>query len=201
MLCLITRMENTPLDQYEKLIRQAIAGGVSMIQLREKSKNLNELKEIGCALKNILAPLKIPLMINGHIELAKAINADGVHLGQSDCLSDIARKILGKNKIIGLSIETLEELLIANSLGCIDYVAASSIFESKSKADCKTIWGLSGLKKIVALSKHCVMAIGGINENNIHDVIKTGVTSVAVISAIHDANNPKNTAKNLCLKH
>ncbi len=196
-LCLITHAQSAPFHLYKKFILQAIAGGITSIQLREKSKNLNELRDFGFKLKTLLNPFKIPLIINDHLELAKEIEADGVHLGQSDTSPITAREMLGPHKIIGLSIETLSELAIANQLTCIDYIAASAVFQSTTKTNCKTIWGLNGLQKITQHSKHPVIGIGGINENNIKHIIAAGAKGAAVISAIHNHPNPDIAARHL----
>ncbi len=199
-LCLVTHAEAMPFSLYKKLILQAIAGGVTLVQLREKSKNLIQLREMAIELKTLLQPFKIPLIINDHLEIAKEIDADGIHLGQSDLSPIEARKLLGPTKIIGWSVETLEQLIIANQLSCIDYIAASAVFQSQTKANCKTIWGLDGLQKITAQSKHPVIAIGGINQHNIRDVIDSGASGAAVISAIHCKDNPKEATIHLITK-
>ena len=175
---------------------KAIQGGVTSIQLREKTKNLFEFHQLALQFKLILRPFKIPLIINDHVEIAKDIDADGIHIGQSDLSPDKARKILGPEKIIGWSVETLKELEIANQLTCINYIAASAIFSSKTKSDCKTIWGITGLQKIIHLSKHPVLAIGGINLRNIRMVMDSGAYGVAVVSAIHD-HDPRKAAADL----
>jgi thiamine-phosphate pyrophosphorylase len=185
-LCLITDMQNKTISEYIKFIRDAIHGGVSMVQLREKSKGLEELKKIAIELQNILVPAKVPLIINDHVELAYEIDADGVHLGTSDMKWKGAREILGPDKIIGVSVESFEDIEHSNELTGNIYVAASAVFTSKTKLDCKKIWGLDGLKTVVERSVHPVIAIGDINEGNIKSVIKAGATGVAVISAIHD---------------
>ncbi len=196
-LCLVTNAQAKPFSQYKEIILQAVAGGVTLIQLREKSKNFAQVRQIALELKAILAPLKVPLIINDYVEIVKEIDADGVHLGQSDLSPSDARAILGPNKIIGWSIESFEELEIANQLTCIDYIAVSAVFPSKTKPDCKTIWGLDGLLKITKKSKHPVVAIGGINQQNICDVIDNGASGAAVVSAIHCHNDPKEAANQL----
>lgn len=196
-LCLVTNIQEKPFSLYKEIILQAVAGGVTLIQLREKSKNLTHIRQMALKLKTILNPLKIPLIINDYVEIVKEIDADGVHLGQSDLSPTVARKILGPNKIIGLSIESLEELEIANQLTCIDYIAVSAVFPSKTKPECKTIWGLDGLLKITQKSKHPVIAIGGINQQNIRDVIDNGVSGAAVVSAIHCHRDPQKAANHL----
>lgn len=196
-LCLVTNMQATPLPLYKNFLLKAIEGGVTLVQLREKSKNLAQIKQTAVELKEILAPYKIPLIINDHVAIAKEVDADGIHLGQSDLSPTEARELLGPNKIIGWSVESFEELEMANQLNCINYIAASAIFPSETKPDCKTIWGLDGLQKITLRSKHPVMAIGGITQKNIRSVMDSGASGAAVISAIHGQDDPKKAANDL----
>lgn len=196
-LCLITHPEHRSIERYEQLIRAAISGGVTSVQLRNKTNDMAMLHNTATALLSLLRPLRIPLIINDNVALAKEIDADGVHLGQSDISPVEARKMLGVNKLIGWSIETHEQLEQANQLTCIDYIAASAIFPSKIKHDCKTIWGLTGLETLAQQSRHPVIAIGGIDINNIRDVMAHGAFGVAVISAIHDHDLPEIAASEL----
>lgn len=196
-LCLITNTQTTSIVAYKQFILKAIEGGVTCIQLREKSKSIAQIRDIALMLKEALTPFKIPLIINDYIEIAKEIDADGVHLGQSDVSPDDARQFLGANKIIGWSIETLEQLRIANELSSIDYIAASAVFPSTSKSNCKTIWGLDGLRQIIQQSKHPVIAIGGINQTNIRNIMDCGASGAAVISAIHCDKHPQKAAQRL----
>lgn len=196
-LCLVTHVDAYSQTSYERLIQQAIKGGVTSVQLRQKSDQIEDVRDMAITLLSILRPLGVPLFINDNVVLAKEINADGVHLGPSDMPPVEARQILGSDKIIGLSIETFDQLEHANQLVCIDYVAASAIFPSKTKRDCKKIWGLAGLKSIAQQSKHPVIAIGGINITNIRDVMMNGAFGVAVVSAIHDEAKPERMASAL----
>ncbi len=168
-----------------------------MVQLREKGTDINDIKNKGLLLKKILNPFGIPLIINDFVELAAEINADGVHIGQQDMDVKEARKILGPNKIIGLSIESFDDLYHANNQEGISYVTASAVFPSRTKPDCKTIWGLEGLRKLVLESSHPITAIGGIHAGNAKDVFNTGVCGIAVVGAIHDSLDPYQAAKEL----
>lgn len=194
-LCLVTKI--FPFDFYKKLILDAIEGGITIVQLRDKSLNIEKLKSLAFELKGLLNHYQIPLIINDHVEIAQEIDADGVHLGRTDLSPLDARKLLGPKKIIGLSIESEEELTIANQLTCIDYIAASAVFPSNSKLNCKKIWGLNGLQKITQQSKHPVIAIGGINQNNVRSVIEKGASGIAVIEAIHRQDDTRKAAHNL----
>lgn len=193
-LCLITNITNQSISEYMEFIKQAIAGGVTMIQLREKSINYAEIRLRALALQNILKPLKIPLIINDLVELAVEINADGVHVGNQDMNALKARKLLGPGKIIGVSIENFNDIERGNELP-IDYVTASAIFPTKTKENCKMFWGIEGLKEVVKKSIHPVTAIGGINFSHSRDIINTGAIGIATISAIHNSINPQKAAK------
>lgn len=196
-LILVTDRKQIPLPQYLAFIERCATTGVTAVQLREKKAPFSFLIEFGTRLQEMLTPLNIPLIINDNIMLAKALAAAGVHLGQTDGTPENARILLGKQSIIGLSIETLSELTLANQEKNISYVAASSVFPTRNKKNLKTIWELEGLKRLVTLSTHPVIAIGGINESNIIDVLSTGVSGIAVIGAIHDAVNPQEATRNL----
>ena len=200
-LCLVTHVTTTPFNEYKKFLLQAISGGVTAIQLRDKTASRNALYRMAAELKELLSPLNIPLIINDHVDIAKAVNAEGVHLGQTDGSSQAAHDELGPDAFIGLSIETLDELDKANLMPWINYIGASAVFQSHTKTNCKTIWGLDGLRALVLKSIHPVVAIGGINEHNIQKTMACGVCGVAVIGAIHDAANPEYAARNLLGKH
>ena len=198
ILCLVTHIEpHHTVPKYLALLEQAIAGGVTHVQFRGKSLNRFETYVWAYSLKKFLAVRKIPLIMNDSVALAEVIQADGVHLGQTDGDPRLARRRLGPNKIIGLSIETFDELDAANQMDCIDYVAASAVFPTKTKMNCKTIWGLDGLKKIMQHTKHPVIAIGGINASNIDAVMAEGVSGVAVVSAIQASKTVQETTQQL----
>ena len=196
-LCLVTNQNTQSLAVYEKFILRALSGGVTAIQLRDKNRSTKELKKTAIKLKTIAQQFHIPLIINDHVQLAKEIDADGVHLGQTDISPDIARDILGPNKIIGWSIETLADIELSNQSKFIDYIAASAIFPSKNKTNCKTHWGISGLQLIARKSIHPVVAIGGIDNLNTRAVMKNGACGIAVISALHDTPHPELAARQL----
>jgi thiamine-phosphate pyrophosphorylase len=189
-LCLVSNLQSQSFDHYRSFLLKAIQGGVTCVQLREKMLSKPAFTQLALQFKKTLSAFRIPLIINDYVDIAKEINADGVHLGQTDLSVIQARHILGPDKIIGLSIESFHQLQIANKMSSLDYVAASAVFPSKSKQDCKMIWGLEGLKKICQLSSHPVMAIGGITQNNARSIIDAGASGLAVIGAIHEASNP-----------
>lgn len=192
---LVTNKGEASLKQYLDFIKICASSGITSLQLREKKAPYKDLLELGKRLKEILTPHNIPLIINDNIQLAIELNADGVHLGQSDGDHAMARKILGKDKIIGVSVNSFAEMQIANRLA-IDYVGVGAIFPTTSKSDIATIWGINGLKQLSEIAEHPMIAIGGINETNASSVIAAGASGIAVINAIHNADNPELTIKN-----
>jgi thiamine-phosphate pyrophosphorylase len=196
-LCLVTHFPRQSFEHYKNFLLQAISGGVTSVQLRDKEASFTEMHRLALELKTLLSPLNIPLIINDQVAIAQLVDAAGVHIGQSDESPVHTRKRLSLNKWIGLSIESLDDLTIANQLNCIDYVGASAVFPSQTKPDCKTLWGLDGLKMLTQQSKHPVVAIGGITINTIESVVACGVCGVAVVGALHNQPNPKQSASDL----
>lgn len=187
-----------------KILEETIKGGATVIQLREKK--LDTLPFINRALKvkKICHKYKIPFIINDRLDIVLAVNADGIHIGQKDIPYSIARKILGKNKIIGLSVSTLDQLDISNQLD-IDYIGLSPIFPTKTKSkNLNSPLGINGLINFKKKSNKKVVSIGGIDENNIRDIIINGSDGAALISAISKSLNPLVTVqkiKNLINKY
>lgn len=192
-LYLVTHRGVLPLEDFFKIIRASIDGGVKVIQLREKDASAREMIAIGKKLLSFLKPLSIPLIINDRVDVAHAMNADGVHLGQSDLTVAEARAILGEKAIIGLSVESLEHAIAAEEED-VDYLAASPLFPTKTKSDCSAPWGLNGLKQLCSTSRHPIIAIGAIDETNAKQVVECGAVGVAVVSAIFNAPCPKTAA-------
>ena len=180
----------------EEVVSEAVAGGVTMVQLREKDTSTGEFIRLACKLSDLLRPLGIPLIINDRVDVALAADADGVHIGQSDMPYEIARKLLGPDKIIGLSVENMNDLLRANELD-VDYIGISPVYGTPTKTDTAEPFGLEGLRKAVELSVHPTVAIGGMNARTISDVIAAGADGVAVVSAICSADSPRLVANEL----
>ena len=179
-----------------QIITAAAAGGVTMVQLREKDITTSEFITLAQCVKECLKPLNIPLIINDRVDVALAVDADGVHIGQSDMPYNIARNLLGRDKIIGLSVENIDDLLAANDLD-VDYVGISPVFATTTKTDTATPFGIDGLKEAVRLSAHPTVAIGGMNRDTARDVMLTGCNGIAVVSAISSADNPTEAAAEL----
>ena len=180
----------------EEVVSEAVAGGVTMVQLREKDAATGEFIELAGRLMKILTPLGIPLIINDRVDVALAVDADGVHIGQSDMPYETARRLLGPDKIIGLSVENMDDLLKANSLD-VDYVGISPVYGTPTKTDTAEPFGLEGLRKAVNMSNHPTVAIGGMNAGTIADVMAAGTDGVAVVSAICSAENIREAAAQL----
>lgn len=183
---------------HEYIVEEAIKGGVTVVQLREKEISSRDFYQLAKSLKQHLTPHNIPLIINDRLDIALAVDAEGLHIGQSDLPYSIARKLLGKDKIIGLSVETIEQAQEANDLG-VDYIGLSPVFSTDTKHDINTPLGLSGIKEIAAFTKHKTVAIGGINTSNAQSIIQQGADGIAVISAIVSHENPMEAAAELRL--
>ncbi len=186
----------TATEHLVEVVRSAIAGGVTMVQLREKTADTRTFLERAWALKRLLQGTGVPLIINDRVDIALAVDADGVHLGQSDMPVEIARRLLGPDKIIGLSVESLEQIEQANALD-IQYIGISPIFATSTKTDTKAPFGLDGARQAVKISTHPTIGIGGINATNIAAVRATGLDGVAVVSAIMSSSNPQHAAQEL----
>ena len=180
----------------EEVVSEAVAGGVTIVQLREKDASTGEFVELAFRLKEILKPYNVPLIINDRVDVALAVDAEGLHIGQSDMPYEIARKLLGRDKIIGLSVENMDDLLKANELD-VNYVGISPVYGTPTKTDTAEPFGLEGLRRAVELSVHPTVAIGGLNARTIADVMASGADGVAVVSAICSAVSPRLAAKEL----
>jgi len=175
-------------------VSRAVAGGVTLVQLREKNLPFAEQIDLARALLRLLEPLGIPLIINDSVDIALAVGAQGVHLGARDEDPKLARSRLGEKAILGVSIES-DSHLTAFPWDVIDYAAASPVFSTFSKSDVKHPFGLSGL---VELRRHCprpLVAIGGITLENFSEVLHGGVDGIAVISSILSAEDEKKVAR------
>ncbi len=179
---------------YEQ-VEEAIKGGVTFVQLREKMLDeesfLNEALEI----QKLCRRYNIPFVINDNVEIAKEINADGIHVGQRDMGAANVRDILGDDKIIGVSVQTVEQAVLAEKQGA-DYLGVGAVFPTGSKADAEDV-SYETLKAICEAVNIPVVAIGGISAGNILTLKGSGVSGIAVISAIFAAKDIEITTKNL----
>jgi len=180
----------------QDVVLQAVQGGVAYVQLREKDLSTRAFVEEAIAVKNILLPFHVPLIINDRIDVALACGADGVHIGQEDMPYATARKLMGEKVIIGLSVETWDDVEASEKLD-VNYIGVSPVFATPTKTDTKEPWGLAGLKKIRAFSRHPLVAIGGINASNAQAVAEAGADCLAVVSAVCSADDPLAAAAKL----
>lgn len=179
------------------IVKQALKGGVTIVQLREKELSTRQFVESAAELKKILTPHNVPLIINDRIDIALAAGADGVHIGQADMPLDLVKKIVPGRMIIGLSVENIQQVKEAEDLE-VDYLGVSPVFSTPTKTDFEERpWGLEGLRKAREISKHILVAIGGINADNAGDVIKSGADGIAVVSGICSADNPETASREL----
>lgn len=178
-----------------KAVEESIQGGAGIIQLREKNVSSLEFYTIAKDIKKITDKYNVPLIINDRIDIALAVKASGVHLGQEDIPCSLAREILGKDMIIGVSAHNLDEALKAEKDGA-DYIGCGAVFSTTTKKDTTNI-KISDIKKIKENINIKVVAIGGINENNIVELQGTGIDGVAVVSAVLGKDDIKKATEEL----
>ncbi|MDY6793475.1 MAG: thiamine phosphate synthase [Thermodesulfobacteriota bacterium] len=179
-----------------EIVKAGVAGGVTCVQLREKNCSTLEYIHEALSIKQYLKKHNIPLIINDRVDVAQAIGADGVHLGQTDMPLTMARDILQGSMIIGISAESVEDAILAEK-GSADYIGVSPIFSTPTKTDTAPPLGLEGLKEISLAVKIPKVAIGGLNRKNAGQVIINGASGIAVVSAIVSAADPRKAAEEL----
>jgi len=189
-LCIITadmpELKRTHVD----VARESILGGATMVQLRDKNAGTREILEAALEIRDFTKRAGIPFIVNDRIDIAVAAGSDGVHLGQEDMPVDVARRILGRTRIIGISATNLEEAIEAQSRGA-DYLGVGPIFATPSKEDAAEPMGPAGLAEIRKQVRIPIVAIGGITEENAGEVIAAGADGIAVISAVAGASDMK----------
>mgnify|MGYP001829024368 FL=1 len=178
------------------IVSAAVSGGVTCVQLREKDCSTLEFIEEALAIKKFLNTRQVPLIINDRLDVALAVRADGVHLGQSDMPLEMARKIVGRSMLIGISAESVQDAVEAEKGGA-DYLGVSPIYATPTKSDTAAPLGLEGLREIRKRVKIPLAAIGGLNASNAAEVIRHGADGVAVVSAIVAADDPGTAARKL----
>ena len=179
----------------------ALQGGVTFLQLREKSAGTMpraSLLEEARALRLLCRRYRVPFVIDDDVELAMAIGADGVHVGQSDMEAGTARRRIGKDKILGVSVQTVKEARIAAECGA-DYLGVGAVFPTNSKEDAEIV-RYETLKEICSAAAVPVVAIGGINDENVMQLAGSGIAGIAVISAIFAKKDIRIAAQRLLCK-
>lgn len=175
---------------------EALEGGVTIVQLRAPTWKKRALAACARDLLGILRPRGIPLIINDHADVAAAVGADGLHVGQDDLSPADARRIIGPDMILGLSAGSMDEVRGADP-ALVDYLGIGPVWATATKKDAGAAIGLDGLASLSAASPLPVVAIGGIGEPNAADVMRTGVDGIAVVSAICGQASPRTAAGNL----
>lgn len=192
-LYLVTDCQCLKNESPERAVEQAILGGVTLVQLREKQRDSKEFYQQALRIKAICHQYHVPLLINDRVDIALAVEADGVHIGQSDLPAKVVRGILGKNKIMGVSARTVAQAQQAQADGA-DYLGVGAMFATTTKRDAKTV-SITTLKEIRQAVNIPIVAIGGINTTTLPLLqkglaqIKTCVDGVAVVSAILAADD------------
>jgi len=195
-LCLVTDRGLSRGRTTIQIVEAALCGGVTCIQLREKTCSTREFITQALSIKDHLKRHNVPLIINDRVDIAQAVNADGVHLGQSDMPIEMAKTILKDSMIIGISAESLEDAVQAEKNGA-DYIGVSPIYATPTKTDAASPLGLEGLREIRKSVKIPLVGIGGLNRGNAGEVINNGGDGVAVVSAIVAADDPEKAAREL----
>lgn len=178
------------------ILKAAVAGGAKIFQYRNKMAAMKEAYQQALALRKVAADLGVTFIVNDRCDLALAVEADGVHLGQDDLRYAEARKLLGENTIIGLSTHNAEQVKTASQLKP-DYIGFGPIFKPSSKPDHDPVVGIEGLKKIRPLTSLPIFAIGGIQLDQVRTVMQAGADGVAVISAVLNVLDVQTAVRNL----
>jgi len=176
-----------------EIVRAAVNGGATVVQLREKNCSTREFIEQALAVKDFLKARRVPLIVNDRLDVAQAVQADGVHLGQTDMPLELAKGILGDSMIIGISAESLKDAIAAEKGGA-DYLGVSPIYATPTKTDTAPPLGPAGLREIRKAVRLPLVGIGGLNRENAAEVIRSGADGVAVVSAIVAADDPEAAA-------
>ena len=176
------------------VVLAAVQGGVTCVQVREKDRCTRDFVVLAQALKALLSPFNVPLVVNDRIDVALACGAHGVHLGQSDMPVALARRQLSPDVFIGLSVENLADVQRAASQP-VDYLGVSPIYPTPTKTDTAAPWGLTGLRQVRAMTGLPLVAIGGIHLGNASAVLQAGADGLAVVSALCAADDPEAAAQ------
>jgi len=193
-LYLVTDQASMGARRLIDVVQAAVRGGVSCVQLREKTLATREFVALALALMDLLAPHKVPLVINDRIDVALACGAQGVHLGQSDMPVALARRLLPAQVFMGLSVETIQDVTRAANQP-VDYLGVSPVFPTPTKTDTASPWGLDGLRQVRGMTTLPLVAIGGIGLGNAAEVLAAGADGLALVSALCSADDPAAAAR------
>ena len=192
---LVTDRRNKTDEEFLNIIEEAIKGGTTIVQLREKTASTKEFYDLALKVKEITSRYDVPLLINDRIDIALAVDSEGVHIGQDDMPAGIAREIIGEDKILGVSASTVEEAKKAE-IDSADYIGSGAVFPTATKDDADSV-SEEELKEIVDSIDIPVVAIGGITVENAHTLKGSGIAGFSVVSAIMSAEDPKEASEKL----
>ena len=192
---LVTDRRDKTDEEFLNIIEEAVKGGTTIVQLREKTASTKEFYDLALKVKEITSRYGVPLLINDRIDIALAVDSDGVHIGQDDMPADIAREIIGEDKILGVSASTVEEAKKAE-IDSADYIGSGAVFPTATKDDADSV-SKEELKKIIDSIDIPVVAIGGITVENAHTLKGSGIAGFSVVSAIMSAEDPKEASGKL----
>jgi thiamine-phosphate pyrophosphorylase len=180
-------------------VRAAVAGGVTVVQLRDHRATTRELLSTALGLRDLLTTERIGFVVNDRLDIAMAAGADGIHLGQSDLPAEAAREIAGPDLVIGWSVTNLAEAEAAAAFppGTIDYLGVGPVYATKTKLDAAPAIGLKALRAVCSLSPLPCVAIGGIDAGCVEDLVTAGAAGVAVVAAICGVRDPRTAAAEL----
>ena len=191
-LYLVTDPELCATSGLLETVRAAVQGGVTMVQLREKTATTREFLEEARALKALLAPHRVPLVINDRVDIALAVDAEGIHVGQTDMPVEQVRAV-APGRIVGLSITNAAQMSRADTKLC-DYLGVGPLYLQQTKANASTPLGVEGFAKLRAMTDRPVMAIGGLKANNSAPVLAAGADGLAIVTGIVSADDPRAAA-------
>lgn len=195
-LCVVTDAGLSRGRGHMDVVSAAIRGGATMIQLREKAATTTSFVELGQQLRAVTREAGVPLIVNDRVDVALAVGADGVHVGQDDMPAAMARHLIGTSMILGVSATSLEEALRGERDGA-DYLGVGPIFPTGTKPDAGPAMGISGLLAIANRVRIPIVAIGGIGPDNVASMIAAGAGGVAVVSAVVSAPDVERAARRL----
>lgn len=195
LLYLVTNSDPFTREQFLAVLEGALQGGVTLLQLREKERGGREFYDEALAVRELARKYKVPLIIDDRVDVALAVDADGVHVGQSDLPVFVARRLLGPDKIVGATAKTVEQALEAQAQGA-DYLGTGAIFPTQTKSTAIRT-GVETLSQICRAVDLPVVAIGGLNQGNLSALEGAPICGIAVVSAIMSSPTPETTAREL----
>lgn len=194
-LYLVTDKRNKTDGEFLEIIEEAIKGGTTVVQIREKEGETLDFYNLALKVKEITSKYNVPLIVNDRIDVALAIKSEGVHIGQTDMPADVARSLIGDEMILGVSASTVEEARKAEKDGA-DYIGTGAVFPTATKDDAPSITK-DDLKEVTSSINIPTVAIGGITLENASELADTGIAGISVVSAIMNSKDPKIASENL----